>query len=646
MGDTRIQAILEAEPGILLLGTEGGLHIVNMPKGKVDHLYHEAGNINSLEANGIQSNAFLLDSLGRLWLGIWSAGLNMIEFTGPGCTDPVFHHWKNEAGNTNSLNNDNVISLNMTKDGILWIGTFGGGLNRFNHAIEEFRAYTTVDGLPNNIIYSILEDKSGNLWMSTDKGISSFNPVRETFQNYFYTDGLQSDHFFWGASAKSKSGEFYFGGVSGLNSFVPENISFKVQEAKPVFIDISVFNESIAQDTAIPYMDHINLSYNQNRISFAFSALNYVNPGKVLYRYYLEGVDESYINGTQWRNAEYSNLDPGTYTFHLGVVDTQDYTRMNTVDFRINISRPWWRTTWAVILAIFLSVATLLGVYYLRFAVLERQKRKLAGQIRERTREISEKNKQLQETLDKLGNAKDQLVEAEKMASLGILSAGVAHEINNPLNFIQGGVTGLERYLSELPEGLSEDQKILFEAIKQGVERVSSIVSSLNQFSRRGESISEICHIHEILDNCLMILMNELKNKVEVSRDYTHGDLIVTGNSGKLHQAFLNLITNASHAIETSGTILLKTALEKDMVRITITDDGSGISKENLVRITDPFFTTKDPGKGTGLGLSIVYSIILEHKGTINFESEPGKGTTVTILIPGLIKTSIDTIIS
>ncbi len=263
---------------------------------------------------------------------------------------------------------------------------------------------------------------------------------------------------------------------------------------------------------------------------------------------------------------------------------------------------------------------------------LEKHKNQLEELVEERTRELNKKNTDLENTLLELHKTQQNLIESEKMASLGILTAGVAHEINNPLNFIQGGHRGLVNHL-ENSGSLDEQSKILLDHIKQGVERSATIVDSLNQFSRNKETFDELCDIHEILEGCLLILNNKL-DKINVVTNLDAIPSVAPGNVGKLHQVFLNIINNAIQALNNQGEIRIKTATFDSLLHIYIEDNGVGIAKEDLGRVIDPFFTTKDPGQGTGLGLSIVYSIIQDHGGTIEIESELDKGTQLIVKLP------------
>lgn len=244
---------------------------------------------------------------------------------------------------------------------------------------------------------------------------------------------------------------------------------------------------------------------------------------------------------------------------------------------------------------------------------------------------INKQNKELKATLQNLKAAQVQLIQAEKMASLGILTAGVAHEINNPLNFILGAHEGLKKHFKNSQE---EPVKKLLDILQIGVERASKIVKGLNQFSRNSKSFDEICSIHTILNNCLTILQHQLKDRIIVHKNFQNSDISVKGNSGDLHQVFINIIGNAAQSIPNKGTISIETKANPRHAEIIIQDNGVGISEENLKRIKDPFFTTKNPGEGTGLGLSITHNIVKEHCGKLVFISKLGEGTTVKVRIP------------
>lgn len=243
------------------------------------------------------------------------------------------------------------------------------------------------------------------------------------------------------------------------------------------------------------------------------------------------------------------------------------------------------------------------------------------------------KNRRIRRSMEKLENATDKLIQSEKMASLGILSAGVAHEINNPLNFIKGGISEVHYQLEQL--GHPEEVKESIEMVKEGVKRVSTIVKSLNHFSRTDQEELTRSDIHELLDNCLVMIKHELKEDVEIIKEYRATGQYIHCNEGKIHQVFLNVLMNAVQSISGSGSITIRTSLlSPEMLQVSVIDTGGGIDSSYLSRVSDPFFTTKDPGKGTGLGLYISYNILKDHDATIAFNSEIGVGTEVLIDFP------------
>ena len=288
------------------------------------------------------------------------------------------------------------------------------------------------------------------------------------------------------------------------------------------------------------------------------------------------------------------------------------------------------------------------GLYKVRTQQVKRQKRELELLVKMRTEELQRINEELKSTndelynqreelnlmLEKLQKAQNQIVQSEKLASLGLLAAGVAHEINNPLNFIQGGILAIENFVKDNLKNYYNDFLPMFKIIYSGITRAAGIITSLNHYSRRDDTKTVESNIHTIIDNCLLMLNNQIKDRVKVERDYTKQQFSFSCNEGKMHQALLNILSNADQSIDGKGTISIKTKVKENTLVIVVADTGCGIPKENLPRITDPFFTTKDPGKGTGLGLSITLNIIEEHNGKLEFESEVGKGTKVFVNLP------------
>lgn len=289
----------------------------------------------------------------------------------------------------------------------------------------------------------------------------------------------------------------------------------------------------------------------------------------------------------------------------------------------------------------------------------------LEDRVAKKTQSLSEKNQELEIAMTKLKQAQSQLVQSEKMSSLGVLTAGIAHEINNPINFVSANIQPLLQDVNDIIELINKYKKIaesnessplmkeikdfeeeidldyvlneiteLINGIQSGATRTADIVKNLRVFSRLDEGEAKLADLHQNIDSTLAILHNEYKNRITINKHYGNIPKIEC-YPGKLNQVFMNVLLNSIQSIEDKGEIDITTAKIDDSVSITISDTGSGIKKEDLSRIFEPFYTTKTVGKGMGLGLSISYSVIVEdHGGTITYESEPGKGTKCVIILP------------
>lgn len=310
-----------------------------------------------------------------------------------------------------------------------------------------------------------------------------------------------------------------------------------------------------------------------------------------------------------------------------------------------------------------------------RVVELEKRHRQLNETLVQTASQIEAKNKKLETALRRLEDTQTQMIQSEKMASIGQLAAGVAHEINNPTGYVSSNLKTLSDYLKEigqliqkyqdlmekLTDGKSSgvrnsedivaiqnirafekdiDISFLLEDIddligdcREGTDRIKKIVQDLKDFAHPGEDKLQSMDINKGLESTLNVVYNELKYKATLHKEF--GDIpLVNAYPQQLNQVFMNILVNAAQAIEKKGDIRIVTQQKDDFVEIEISDTGCGIDPKNISRIFDPFFTTKDVGKGTGLGMNIAYNIVKKHDGTIDVRSEPEKGTTFTIRIP------------
>ena len=290
--------------------------------------------------------------------------------------------------------------------------------------------------------------------------------------------------------------------------------------------------------------------------------------------------------------------------------------------------------------------------------------REITQALELKNQEVEAKNRELEAAYAELKASQAKILQQEKMACIGQLAAGVAHEINNPIGFVGSNLNSLEKYMKRLTEFIGLQTKIIEtslpeEVVKEqrrsrqdlkidyslqdiaqllpesvdGVDRVRKIVQDLKSFSRVDEVEYKMADVNACIESTINIVWNELKYKATLKKEYGNLPLIKCYPQ-QLNQVFMNLLVNAVQAIEGQGEIRVKTWHENGSVMVTVSDTGCGIAEQNLNRIFEPFFTTKEVGKGTGLGLSITYDIVKKHEGEINVQSEPGKGTAFTVKIP------------
>lgn len=313
-------------------------------------------------------NVIYEDHAGEIWIGT-KGGLNLYR---PGSR--TFLHWKADPNDPKSLTNDNVSSIREGKPGIFWIGTWGGGLNRFHRESGTFTHYLEKDGLPNEIIYSILSDENGNLWLSTNKGISRFDPDKETFKNYDVGDGLQSNEFNSGAYYKSEDGEMFFGGINGFNAFYPHKITDNPHVPPVVITDFQVFGEpvtigakSLLKQSVIE-TSAIRLPHDITVFSFDFAALDFSNPKKNKYAYKMEGFDKDWnYRDSSRRYVTYTNLNPGEYVFRVKGSNNDGVWNEQGRAIKIIIIPPIWKTWWfQFILAIVFAVLSYVVISFVK----------------------------------------------------------------------------------------------------------------------------------------------------------------------------------------------------------------------------------------------------------------------------------------
>jgi ligand-binding sensor domain-containing protein/signal transduction histidine kinase len=384
-----ISALYVDRNNSLWIGTSSGLDLLDRETGTFIHFIPDAGDPTRL--SGARPFVIREDTDGYLWIGTSESGLNRYDpLTG------TFRQFRHNPKDEKSISSDAILSIYQDSRKRIWIGTAGGGLNLYHPDSDTFTYYLESDGLPNGFVYGILEDNQGRLWLSTNFGISRFDPEAETFRNFDSSDGLQSNEFNPGAYAKGHQGEFYFGGINGLTVFDPSKITDNPYPPQVALISLTQDNQPIPTNSSVETVRQVTLQWPHNSLEFEFAALGYNQPSKNEYAYFLEGFDSNwhYI-GTQ-RDGRYTNLPGGKYTLLLKASNNDGVWSEESARILITVIPPFWQTTpFRVAVALAIAAIAVVGIRVRTKAIQDRNWQ-LERLVRERTSALEKRNQEIQ----------------------------------------------------------------------------------------------------------------------------------------------------------------------------------------------------------------------------------------------------------
>jgi signal transduction histidine kinase/DNA-binding response OmpR family regulator/streptogramin lyase len=593
----------------------------------------------------IDQNAFACihqDRRGRFWLGT-AEGLLHFDPRSSSEANGVFQRYSHEPANPSSLSHNVVRAICEDPDdpeNILWIGTAGGGLSRFDMRSESFSHFTTKDGLPNMVIYAILNDNDGNLWMSTNHGLSRFHPRTRVFKNFDAGDGLQDNEFNAGSYFKSASGELFFGGINGFNAFYPEDIRDNPHAPPVVFTDFQLFNQPASfTDKNSPLAAPINetkeltLAYDQNVFSFEFAALDYTDPAKNRYRYRMENFDKAWRENGTSRTTTYTNLSPGKYVFRVQGSNNDGVWNEEGASIKIIITPPWWQTWWAYTLYVLVFTAILYG---LRRYEMNRQQ--LKHQVEVERLQAERKN-----------------WEAARLQALDQLKsrffANISHEFRTPLTLILGPVE------QEMAAAADERSRRNLQLVKTNAQRLLRLINQLLDLSKLESGKMQLRaaagDLVAFLQNLVVSFAPLAERKrIALRLESTEKKLLVYFDRDKMEKIFSNLLSNALKFTPEGGSVEVEvavgssngssqwraTATATATATVTVSDTGIGIPPDRLPFIFDRFYQVDTSStrqyEGTGIGLALAKELVELHRGTISVASVEGQGTTFTVQLP------------
>ncbi|MBN2761451.1 MAG: response regulator, partial [Bacteroidales bacterium] len=589
--------------------------------------------------------------------------------------DPDLEYYVYDQQDTATISGNYVISICMDSRKKLWFGTYGNGLNMLVPGSDingrgRFISYTEKHGLSNNVIYTILEDDAGNLWMSTDNGLSCFNPEKKTFHNFYASDGLQSNQFYWSAGYKNKQGKLFYGSMDGLNAFMPNDIYGNKSIPQTIITDIKIFNRSVkvgreyngrvVLEKSLVNAEKITLSYKSREFSIEFSALDYDQPEKIFYAYKMDGFDDEWtFVSSNRRFASYTNLPGKKYVFMLRAGNSEGFWNDVPTELKIHILPPFWKTWWFITGMFMLAGSLIWLIFRMRIYSINQQKHMLEKRVEERTTALSKAKELLEEKQEEimlqneelsrhrhnledlvrertieLENARKKAEEADRLKSAFL--ANMSHEIRTPMNAIVGFSSLL---LSDLTE---DEEKRYIEIINNNCENLMVLINDILDISLIEANQIKI----ELVPFDVIPLLQELesifkqKNQSDIGIMFHNPDsepLILVADPFRFRQVMNNLLSNALKYTE-KGDIKFGYQIQTGKVVFYVEDSGIGIDSKDFLKVFDQFQKLETSAtklyKGAGIGLSISRKLVEMMGGQIWLESEPGKGSTFYFSIP------------
>ncbi|MGN6437892.1 MAG: ligand-binding sensor domain-containing protein [Agriterribacter sp.] len=587
-----VVSLLRCRDNSMYVGTSNGLYLYNPLTDGFKRFSNEEA--------GVFIASLLEDHSGTIWIGTHDMGVfSFNPATG------AQKHFVNDRNNKNSLSTNTVNAIYEDRRKNIWFCTEGGGLCRLDSARQTFTRYTSADGLPSNFVFKILEDDKGIFWVTTSKGMISFDFGSNKKVVYTKGNGLLNDQFNYNSGYKTAKGNIYFGSVKGMIEFNPDDFS-RNEFTAPLYItgfqvhnkELAVHPDSGSLKKSIAFTNKIILPYDQSSFSIDFASLGYSSPERTEYRYMMQGLDKDWTYIATNRKVYFTNLSPGSYTFKVRASNNGSNSTEKSLE--IKILPPWWATIWAYIL----YTAVALGViYYLVVSYHQHLEDKKEKEIYE--------------------------------AKIDFFT-NLAHEIRTPLTLIKGPVENLSELTEAVPQ-ISEDVKMM----ERNTERLINLVNQILDFRQteaKGFSLDfTYVNLNELIrDIYLNFEPLAKKKKLAYSIDIPSAAVHTMADEEALQKIFNNLLSNAVKYADKKVVAQLLLPQEGDeFVSVVISNDGFIIPQEMHEKVFEPFYRMKEniKQKGTGIGLALARSLVELHKGYIYIDDRyPGMNTFVVSL--------------
>ncbi|GAA4888009.1 two-component regulator propeller domain-containing protein [Flaviramulus aquimarinus] len=590
--DEDVIEIIPIDSNTLWISTwSGGMYTFNIKKETFKPLTFNKQIIN-------RARISLKDSKGHIWLGTDEGAYKVSK-------DHSLTRYHAEDIDNKKLSGNRIFSIIEDLNGDIWFGT-NVGLTKLNLENNQTTIYRKQEGLPNDFIYGMLisnnnNNNNNNVWVSSNYGLSMLNTKTNSFKNYTTNDGLQNIEFNGKAAYKDLDGNFYFGGISGINIFKPEDIVENPHVPNTYIESVELFNKPILKNEL--FKDTLTFNSNENVITFNFASLNYLNPEKCDYSYKMEGFDTDWRPATKNRRTTYTNLDPGNYIFKVKA--SNDVGVWNNIPdtLSIIIIPPWYQTNAFRFFAVFLIIIIpfLYNIY--KTKKLKTDKLKLEKIIKERTIEIRDKNKAL----------KDAFNQAEKQSNnIQFLMRELTHRVKNNLQIISS-------LLNIQANSLKNESAI--DAIKMAKNRILTISHLEDKISIKKDSVELDIFIKSLCDNVIKALSDDEHLKFKINYDLTKTaikNLNITMIGLILNELITNTTKYAFDDFKPENELNITSSIHKKKLRIVISDNGKGYSKTKVKH-------------DKSLGIELVSEMVEQLNGTIRINSTNGTRNVIDI---------------
>ncbi|VBB47475.1 Response regulator receiver domain protein [uncultured Paludibacter sp.] len=673
----------------LWIGTRNGLDFFDLKSEKFIHVLTRL----PIEKRMKFVTGMIIDSKQRLWIGT-ANGLFCVflKNTDLSKNKIVYKHYQYELSNPSSLRIEKINCIQETKDGTIWLGSSGNGLYRLieKEGRDEFENFDESNGLPDNLIYGILEDDAGKIWLSTDKGLCSFDPAKKNFISFTKADGLKSNQFYWDSYFKSKNGWLHFGSVEGYSSFDPLKLTSLSTANRVVITRVKILSMDVYPQNAIQSEKHLAFSNNtlekitlnesEKNISIEFSALSYYLPEKIKYAYRLLGFDNSWTEiSSERRFLSFTNLKPGQYKLQIKCNNPDGNWSEQITSVTIKVVPPFYKTWWFLLILTMSALYVAYRYYIYRINLFENQKQKLKKMVDERTIEIEKHKKQLEEQAIQLKNNMESLIEHQEEVSrqnetlkaqnqkithqkeqLIALSkkvheanvdkisffTNITHEFRTPITLILGPV---ERSLK-----LSTNPKVIeqLNIVQRNSKLLLSLINQLMDFRKVDSNKMEIVKTQrnfiDFLENIILPFEDLAKDRnIRFIKHFRVHNPEFAFDADNLQKVIGNLFSNAIKFTPDYGAIYVSTFTyidkkeAQEKLYFAIKDNGIGIPETDFEKIFDRFYQVKNVKahsssgqSGTGIGLYLCKKIIDLYHGKIDAKNNSAGGACFRFTIP------------